>query len=347
MNNEIRVVPHALGGYQNLDFHRQLMADRARTEAFRAAIHAVVKPGDVVADIGTGSGILSLFACQPGARKVFAVESGPVAEVAKMNARQNGFGDRLHVLTGNAELADLPQVDVLISECIGYYVHGGDMVPLVCRLRDRLLKEGSIIPRALRLYLAPVDAPQFDEITGFWRQKPYGFDLSPAEPHASCNLYLGEVEKVQLAAPPALVESIDLYRDRPDGFLHFSGEFELPATCRVNGLCGWFEVDTAPGIVLDTAPGAPTTVWKQTFFPVGPFIAGEGQRLLVDLRLLPNGWGPLAIFEWSTILLDGAGVELRSERRSTRDSFPGSRELLLPAAPSPSPGSRAATRSRR
>src|SRR5256885_10154827 len=53
-----------------LDFHRELIADEIRTRAFRDAIHSIVTPESIVLDLGCGSGILSFFACQAGARRV-------------------------------------------------------------------------------------------------------------------------------------------------------------------------------------------------------------------------------------------------------------------------------------
>jgi ribosomal protein L11 methyltransferase len=59
----------------------------------------MVRPGDEVADVGAGSGILGIAALRLGARAVWAseIDSLPRA-VAARNARANGVGERLTIL---------------------------------------------------------------------------------------------------------------------------------------------------------------------------------------------------------------------------------------------------------
>ena len=45
-----------------LGLHRRLLADEHRTQSYRRTIFQAVKPGSVVLDLGTGSGIPALFA---------------------------------------------------------------------------------------------------------------------------------------------------------------------------------------------------------------------------------------------------------------------------------------------
>ena len=64
-----------------------MMQDYIRTSTYQRAIldNTIDFTGKVVLDVGAGSGILSFFAAQAGARKVYAVEASSMAEHAKVN----------------------------------------------------------------------------------------------------------------------------------------------------------------------------------------------------------------------------------------------------------------------
>ena len=59
---------HGIGG------HGVMIADRVRVEAYRQALRRVVTPDSIVIDLGAGTGIFTLLACQLGARHVYAIE---------------------------------------------------------------------------------------------------------------------------------------------------------------------------------------------------------------------------------------------------------------------------------
>jgi protein arginine N-methyltransferase 3 len=61
-----------ISGYSHLDIHEEMLSDRVRTCAYRDFIqrNSELFKDKVVLDVGCGTGILSLFAAQSGARKV-------------------------------------------------------------------------------------------------------------------------------------------------------------------------------------------------------------------------------------------------------------------------------------
>lgn len=58
--------------YDLHDFDR-MFADEARTGPYMAAIAAAVRPGDVVVEIGTGTGYFAVACVRAGARHVYAI----------------------------------------------------------------------------------------------------------------------------------------------------------------------------------------------------------------------------------------------------------------------------------
>jgi predicted RNA methylase len=87
--------------YAEFEVHRTMICDRVRTGAFRRAIDSVVRPGDIVLDVGAGSGILSVFAARAGAARVYAVERTSAAVLAQELAAANGVAESVQVIHGD------------------------------------------------------------------------------------------------------------------------------------------------------------------------------------------------------------------------------------------------------
>lgn len=96
------------------------LIDRKRSLAFKRAVFNTVQKGDVVVDMGTGSGILAMFAAAAGAKKVYAVEYDENnIRTLKENFEINGFGDRIILIKGDVRKIKIPEkVDVIVGEMI-------------------------------------------------------------------------------------------------------------------------------------------------------------------------------------------------------------------------------------
>ena len=114
--------------------HGWMIAHRVRVGSYRRALEQAVKPGAVVVDIGTGTGLLAIFSCKLGARKVFAIESGEIIELARQIAKDNGYADRIEFIRDLSTRVELPErADVIVAD-----LHGATpALPRQPRLADR------------------------------------------------------------------------------------------------------------------------------------------------------------------------------------------------------------------
>jgi ribosomal protein L11 methyltransferase len=113
----------------------------ATTRLCLRALAEQVRPGDRVADIGTGSGILALAAALLGASRVIATDSDPAAiAVARDNAARNGVADRVEVMETDLVAADRGPFDVVVCNILAT-----EVIRLAPRLPELLAPGGRFI----------------------------------------------------------------------------------------------------------------------------------------------------------------------------------------------------------
>ncbi len=267
------------GHHMPLSYHARLLGDVHRMDAYERAIRRLVRPGEVVLDLGCGTGILAFLAARRGAR-VHAVESVDVAALASKLAAHN----RLPVTVHHADITKMEPVepvDLVVSDFLGCFLVDDGMLPAVQAAGRWLKPGGRFCPSQVRLFVAPAGdfvLPAVD----IWREPFYGVDLSPAEAESLRVCALGNL------APSSLLADAQPYHQftppGPPAAFDSSLEFTFRRSGRLRALAGWFEAQLAADVLLTTAPGHETH-WGQHLFPLPPRDVTAGQSLHIRLWL--------------------------------------------------------------
>ena len=265
-----------------LEFHRKLLADGTRTLAFREALRRAVNAGDVVVDVGSGSGVLAFFAIEAGARKVFAIESGHMADAIALLARS----DRIEVLHEHSSKVELPErANVLVTEILGAFGLEEQLLSTVIDARRRLLApDATIIPRRVALSAVPVELPREHETrVAWWGEARYGLDFSVLRMFASNEVYATHIDAEAYLAQPAEIIDVDLATiDDPN--VTGTASFEIARDGMLHGFGGWFTATLIDDNTLSNAE-AHATHWKQAFLPLEqPVPVTAGTRVELELH---------------------------------------------------------------
>jgi hypothetical protein len=262
-------LPAGGSGFADPLMQYRMLADRTRTRAFVAAIRRTVRPGDVVVDLGTGSGVLAIAAARAGAARVYAIEASQIADLAERLFAANGVADRVTLLRGYSTSVEIPErATVLVSETLGNE-------PLSERIEENLrdgfarwlAPDARLVPRAVRLvargYAAPpgalarwrVDRTLLDAL-GAELEVDFGplAELASSTPRLAWFDTRTLRDWTPLTAPAVLAERRFAPAQPPPGPV----EAETPATGdgALSAVGLHFEAELADGLSLSTVPEA-------------------------------------------------------------------------------------------
>lgn len=279
-------------------YYEDMLADKLRMERYRAAISEWVKPGDVVADLGTGMGVLAMMAAQAGASRVYAVDNRQNAlDIARHLIEANGLSDRITLVCADAREAVVDEkVDLVVNELIGDFGTDENIYECVREFADSNLKEeGRVLPEQLSTYLVPVQYG--DEFRGIWRENYEGLDLSPVLEYPTQVepvMRIMQCDPLGLAQPQEL-ENIRFGIGMPERAMDYPVEFTVDRAGEIQGFMGYFEASLVPGITLANHPVYPRCHWQTWHWPLHPprqVSVGETLRAVVHARpnMIASGW---------------------------------------------------------
>lgn len=280
----------AAGGTQE-----NMLQDEIRVSSYHKAItgNPTDFRGKHVMDVGSGTGLLSLFAAQAGAAKVYSVEVSKMADVERAIAAKNHFPNTT-IAVFNRAVEDMqgevdPQVDVLVSEPFGELLFHERMIESYLYARDHFLKPGGkMFPSAGQLHLAPFsDATMHaqynylrpdsvalsDTETSFWNNASfYGIDLTAAASFVPTGnqpqqVVLDLVNPEGLMAEAA-VRHFDFETVSRESLrrVEIPLDFKVRTDGLVHGIAGWFDAifsGSDAAVTLSTSPWCPPTHWWQ------------------------------------------------------------------------------------
>eukprot|EP00640_Fibrocapsa_japonica_P003953 CAMPEP_0113936826 /NCGR_PEP_ID=MMETSP1339-20121228/3608_1 /TAXON_ID=94617 /ORGANISM="Fibrocapsa japonica" /LENGTH=358 /DNA_ID=CAMNT_0000939387 /DNA_START=90 /DNA_END=1166 /DNA_ORIENTATION=- /assembly_acc=CAM_ASM_000762 len=311
--------------YSHFAIHEEMLKDEVRTTSYQHAIegNAHLFRDKVVLDVGCGTAILCMFAARAGARHVYGVECSAIITQAQQIVADNGLSDRITLIKGKVEEITLPvdQVDIIVSEWMGYFLLYESMLDTVLYARDKwLVPGGLLLPDKASLYLTAIeDADYRKEKIEFW-DNVYGFKMGAIKELALTEPLVDNVEQNQVISEATKVLTLDMKTCTKED-LAFKSLFRMRFMRNdyCHALVAFFDVSFSQihkPLKFSTGPHARYTHWKQTVFYLREaFAVSSGEEISGEISCAPNSGNPRDLDITVKVDFNGAVGEYHAENQ--------------------------------
>uniref|UniRef100_A0A8C8SPL5 type I protein arginine methyltransferase n=1 Tax=Pelusios castaneus TaxID=367368 RepID=A0A8C8SPL5_9SAUR len=271
--------------YGHYGIHEEMLKDKVRTESYRDFIYKNphIFKGKV----------------SETAQKVYysAVHDSHIQQL-------NNLEDTITLVKGRIEEVDLPveEVDIIISEWMGYFLLFESMLDSVIYAKNKYLaEEGSVYPDICTISLVAIgDKNKHADRLGFW-DNVYGFNMSCMKKAVIPEAVVEVVDPSTLVSEASVIKHINCHTASiPD--LEFSLDFTLIITenTMCTAIAGYFDVffekNCHNSVMFSTGPQCTKTHWKQTVFLLeNPVSLKAGEALRGKISVLKNKKDPRSL----------------------------------------------------
>ncbi|XP_032974372.1 protein arginine N-methyltransferase 8 isoform X3 [Rhinolophus ferrumequinum] len=235
--------------YAHFGIHEEMLKDEVRTLTYRNSMYhnKHVFKDKVVLDVGSGTGILSMFAAKAGAKKVFGIECSSISDYSEKIIKANHLDNIITIFKGKVEEVELPvdKVDIIISEWMGYCLFYESMLNTVIFARDKWLKPGGLMfPDRAALYVVAIEDRQYKDFKIHWWENVYGFDMSCIRDVAMKEPLVDIVDPKQVVTNACLIKEVDIYTVKTEE-LSFTSAFclQIQRNDYIHALVTYFNIE--------------------------------------------------------------------------------------------------------
>ena len=263
-----------------------MLLDEDRVKRYREAIFETVKPGDIVIDVGSGSGVLAILAAQAGAQKVYAIERTSMAELLQENVAANELQDtieikRVDVLQLNE--SDFPvKPNVVIGEMLGNFAPDEDQHRLYGFVKQLVSEDTRWLPKNYNLVFAPVQSNYLHSIERELVNSDE-VNLTPIFERLIHRPHLKKMMPDELLGEECHGPAFPTASKLPKVF---NAHMEIAKDGILNGFIVGFQSQLSKTVTLTaTTTGPKSSHWFQVLFPIYPFRkVQKGELLEVEVR---------------------------------------------------------------
>lgn len=296
--------------------HIEYLTLPGRNDLYRAAIGAVLKEGDKVADLGCGVGVLGFLCLEAGAAKVYGIDHSDAIHLARESAVRAGYRERYECMANSTFWERLPEpVDLLICDHVGFLGVDYGIINMLTDARDRMLKPGGkIMPESIDLILAAASSDECRELAGVWSSKEVPDQFHWLDEYNRNTRHSYQYKPEELISSATTIGSVAFDTDIPKNF-SFQTTLHIATSGMFEGMAGWFDCHLGGGVRMTNSPLAEESIKRpQTFLPIAkPFPVKEGDQIPVSLKFLDDG----TMITWSVQPPDGQPKQTQSTWSST------------------------------